>query len=86
MRIIPSAFKHGLAREEILSALDNPIYQEQRCTDPTQVFLIGTDTTLTPIEIVYTINADGEIVVFHAMPATQASRNRMRRSRGQRRT
>ena len=30
MRILPSAFKHGLKLEEILAALRSPIYHEQQ--------------------------------------------------------
>lgn len=82
MRLTTSAFKHGLAEEEIISALDNPIYRAEINDDPLKVLVVGVGSSFHSIEVLYTIDdTTGEIIIFHAMPTTRATFNKTRKKR-----
>ncbi|MFT4187646.1 MAG: hypothetical protein QM621_03610 [Aeromicrobium sp.] len=81
LRILQSALKHGVAADDIQSVLQRPVYEVVTRQGPLKVMVLGVDSMLRPIEIVYVINDDGTKVVIHAMSASRAFLNRVRRER-----
>lgn len=79
MKILRSAFKHGLTHEEIASAYENVIYSWTQQDNPLKVLMIGMTATCKTVELCYTIR-DGDIIVFHAMNCTNAIANRLKRT------
>lgn len=80
-RILASARKHGISDTTIRRILATPIYVFRLRADPPKNAVLGIDDRMRPIEVVYVINDDGTQVVIHAMPASTAFLNRVRRDR-----
>lgn len=81
LRILASALKHGVDEATIRHIVDAPIYTFELRQEPPKVALLGVGASMAPLEVVYVINDDGTLVVIHAMPATRAFLNRVRRDR-----
>jgi len=64
---IPSAFKHGVSEADIRRAFRTAIYDEPTEGDDGKYLLIGFNTALIPLEIMYNELDDGAFRVFHAM-------------------
>jgi len=79
IRILDSAYKHGLEKPAILSAFSNPIYSNHAQSNPLKILLLGISEDMHLIEIAYTINDDGTTVIFHAMKAPTALINQSKR-------
>ena len=77
VEILPSATKHGLAKEDVLNALRQSIYDETLETDPNKTLSIGYDGKARLLEIIFHVISDEKIVVFHAMPCRQTYIERM---------
>ena len=67
VEIIPSAYKHGQSKNDIISALENSIYDETLETDPNKTLAIGYDRNANLLEIIFHVLSDEYIVVFHTM-------------------
>ena len=67
VEILPSATKHGLIKEDILSALEHSIYDETLQADPNKTLSIGYDKKARLLEIIFHVISDEHIIVFHAM-------------------
>jgi len=69
---VPSAFKHGIAKEDILHALATVIYEgplegyENKCA------FVGFNRAGNPIEVFYNPVGEDTIKVFHAMGCRDA--------------
>ena len=80
MRILNSALKHGLSRDEITEAFARPIYEFTERNSPLKVILVGLGSRIPYIEIIYTQDEHtGETVIFHAMKASKQLINRAQR-------
>jgi hypothetical protein len=63
----PSAFKHGLTRENILCAMRECVYDSIFEGDPERFLLIGFDNNGNLLEILYNVIDEYSVRVFHAM-------------------
>lgn len=81
LRSLASALKHGVGESTIRHVVEAPIYTFELRQQPPKVALLGMGAGMQPLEVVYVINDDGTLVVIHAMPATRAFLNRVRRDR-----
>ena len=77
VEILPSATKHGLSKEDILSALERSIYDETLQTDPNKTLSIGYDKNARLLEVIFHVLSDEYIVVFHAMKCRKSYIERM---------
>ena len=68
IEIVPSALKHGKSTEDILSVLKRAVYDETLTTDPNKTLVVGFDANANLTEIIFLVLAEGEIIVYHAMP------------------
>ena len=68
IEIVPSALKHGKTMADILSVLERAIYDETLTADPNKTLAVGFDTNANLTEIIFLVLAEGQIVVYHAMP------------------
>ena len=64
--IAPSAYKHGLARDDILHAYRNPIRAWDLGDGLTMI--IGANRAALVLEVGY-VEGDYSVVIVHAMPA-----------------
>jgi hypothetical protein len=71
----PSAFKHGVTEAGIRFAFDNRLFEHPVARDEDKNLLIGLDTRLNPLEILYNEIDDHTVNVFHAMKCRKAWRN-----------
>jgi uncharacterized DUF497 family protein len=65
---VPSAFKHGVTKEDIRHAFTQKVYDETVEGDEEKNLLIGFDTNANVLEIMYNVLEPQKIRVFHAMP------------------
>ena len=71
VKFVPSAFKHGISREDIRHAILNWRYDDIDTDDPEKHLLIGFDHNANFIEIMYNV-IDGQVMkVFHAQKCTK---------------
>lgn len=69
MRILSSAFKHGLDESDITAAWNAYLKQFIERDDPLKVIRLGFDNRGRLLEVGGEIYADGTVKIFHAMPA-----------------
>jgi hypothetical protein len=81
LRILSSGLKHGVGEEAIRRTINAPLYVYELRGYPPKIALLGMTDRMQPLEVVYVINDDGTQVVIHAMPATRAFLNKVRRDR-----
>ena len=62
-----SALKHGIQKEDILYVVDNPILDNMIEIFPEKYLIIGFDRNGNLLEIVYELENDEILKVFHAM-------------------
>jgi hypothetical protein len=62
-----SAFRHGVAKEDIKHAIITKVYDAPLNGFPDKYAVIGFDTNGNPLEILYNPIDDDTISVFHAM-------------------
>jgi uncharacterized DUF497 family protein len=74
IRFVPSAFKHGITREDIRHAVLNWWYDDIDADDPEKHLLIGFDSNVNILEIMYNVIDEQTIKVFHAMKCTREHR------------
>ena len=67
VHINDSAFRHGIAKEDIHRALATVVFDGLLPKYANKFLLIGFDQNSNLIEIMYNINKDGSYNVFHAM-------------------
>jgi hypothetical protein len=67
VQINESAFRHGVAEEDILQALALPLVDRLMPQYRNKYLLIGFDRNSNLVEIMYNIRTDGSYNVFHAM-------------------
>lgn len=68
VEIHSSAFRHGIADEEILHAIDHPMVVDDIGEDPDRWLFIGPDRAANLLEVVVLITAEGHELIIHAMP------------------
>ncbi|MCL2318863.1 MAG: hypothetical protein FWC45_02170 [Treponema sp.] len=71
----PSAFKHGVTEDDIRFAFDNRLFDHPVAHQEEKNLLIGLDSQLNPLEILYNEIDDHTVNVFHAMKCRKAWRN-----------
>jgi hypothetical protein len=64
---VPSAFKHGVTREDILTTYENKIYEGPLEGYDNKYAFIGFNRMGNPIEVFYNPIGGDAIKVFHAM-------------------
>jgi hypothetical protein len=62
-----SAFKHGVAEEDIRWAIKTARYEELLEGYADKYLLLGSDTKGNPVEIVYETLGENGMYIFHAM-------------------
>ena len=77
IEILPSATKHGQSRDDIISALEQSIYDETLEDEPNKTLAIGYDNNARLLEIIFHVVTDEHIVVFHSMPCRKYYIERM---------
>jgi len=77
---VPSAFKHGISREQIECAINNMIYDETLENNPNKTLFIGFDQSSEAIEVVVNV-FENKMVVFHAMKCRKVYLDRIRRTK-----
>jgi len=78
VRYSKSAFKH-VAKDDIIHALLNAIYDDMLDKDNDKHLLIGFDIKLNLLEILYNVIDDEKIRIFHAMKCTEKHRKLVNR-------
>jgi hypothetical protein len=68
----PSAFKHGIAEEDIRIAIEQFVYNEIMEDNGEKHLLLGFDTRANLLEIIYNVINRQHINVFHAMKCRKA--------------
>lgn len=68
----PSAFKHGITETDIRFVFDNKLFDHPIVRQEGKNLLIGLDTRLNPIEVMYNEIDDNTVNVFHAMKCRKA--------------
>jgi hypothetical protein len=68
IEFVSSAFKHGVAKEAILQALERPRYEDLMEGYANKHLVLGFDGNANLLEIMYNIIGPEKIRVFHAMP------------------
>ena len=71
----PSAFKHGVNEADICFAFENKLFEHPIAHTENKNLLIGLDTRLNPLEILYNEIDDHTVNVFHAMKCRKAWRD-----------
>jgi hypothetical protein len=77
VQIRQSALKHGVTVDAINHAVEYALFADEDLeegSDPPKMLILGPDTAANLIEVIGTANADGELIVFHAMAARTAYR------------
>ena len=77
IEILSSATKHGQSKEDILTALEQSIYDETLESEPNKTLSIGYDSKARLLEIIFHVVTDDYIVVFHSMPCRKYYIERM---------
>jgi uncharacterized DUF497 family protein len=62
-----SAFKHGVTKADIRSALRNFLFDEADVNDPDKYLAIGFDLNGNLLEVIYKVIDENTVNVFHAM-------------------
>jgi hypothetical protein len=75
--ITSSALKHGKMANDILSVLENIVYDEMIDGDPGKTLLIGFDANARLTELILHEAEEHHIVVFHAMPCRKEYVNKL---------
>jgi hypothetical protein len=68
VRILRSAYKHGIVDADILHALDHLHVVEDIGEDPDRWLVLGSDRAANLLELVIIDTKEGESLVIHAMP------------------
>ena len=71
---VPSAFKHGVTKDDIVRTFETFIYEEMLEGFDNKHLLLGFNTLGNLIEVMYNRISDETIKVFHAMPCRKAFR------------
>jgi len=74
VEVLGSAYRHGVAIEDILHAVRNAIVIEEVAEDPTRYLVLGADQAGNLLELVVLDRPQGPAVI-HAMPLTTQYRN-----------
>jgi uncharacterized DUF497 family protein len=67
---VPSAFKHGVTKEDIRWIIEHPLYEDLLEGYQDKYLVIGYDTKQRLLEIIYNSIDENTIKVFHAMKCT----------------
>ena len=67
VKFASSAFKHGIAREDIYHGLNNAEYDDVLDDDNTKHLIVGFDRRTNLLEILYNVIDEQTVRVFHAM-------------------
>ena len=67
MEIHSSARRHGLADDDILHAIEQPMVVDDLGEDPDRWLVIGPDRAANLLEVVVLVTAEGDEVIIHAM-------------------
>jgi len=67
MRFSRSAFKHGITEKNIRCALNRPEYEGPLENDGDKNIVLGFDSSGNLLELLYDLEDDGSVNVFHAM-------------------
>jgi hypothetical protein len=80
IEITESALKHGKTKDDILSVLENIVYDEMIDDDPEKTLSVGFDINARLTELISHEAEEQHLVVFHAMPCRKEYvRNLIRR-------
>lgn len=79
IRVLESAYRHGLDDEDILQAWDRHLAQFRERDEPIKYIRIGFDTKARLLEVGGEIAGD-TTKIFHAMPARPKYTRRMKQS------
>ena len=71
----PSAFKHGVTKDNIVRAFETFIYEDMLEDFDNKHLLLGFNLVGNLIEVMYNRISNGAIKVFHAMPCRKAFRD-----------
>jgi len=77
VEILDSAYKHGISKEDILSAIHYDLYTETIEAEPNKTLIIGLDKQKRLIEIICHITSDDLVVVFHSMECRNYYKERL---------
>jgi uncharacterized DUF497 family protein len=74
VKFVPSAFKHGITRADIYHVLNNVEYDDVFDDDNEKHLVLGFDSNVNLLEILYNVIDEQTIKVFHAMKCTYTFR------------
>jgi len=74
MDVLPSAFRHGIANEDVQHALRNALVVEQVADDPDRFLVLGPDLSARILELIVLDRPIGPAVI-HAMLMRQQYRS-----------
>jgi len=77
IEILHSATKHGQSRDDIITALEQSIYDETLEDEPNKTLAVGYDSNAKLLEVIFHVVSDEHIVVFHSMPCCKYYIERM---------
>jgi len=72
VKLVPSAFKHGITEANIRHAIVNWRYDDVFEDDPEKHLLLGFDSNANLLEIMYNVIDEHSLKVFHAMKCRDA--------------
>jgi hypothetical protein len=81
----PSAYKHGIKREDMYYVIDHSTDRIQLEEDPTKFLYWGYDSSLRDLEVVTTELIDGVEVIIHAMKIRESTLKIIEEERNERR-
>jgi hypothetical protein len=79
VRFVPSAFRHGITREDIYHVLNNAEYDDVLDNDNEKHLVVGFDSRTNLLEILYNVVDEQTVKVFHAMKCRHAFRSLLER-------
>jgi uncharacterized DUF497 family protein len=74
VKFASSAFKHGITRADIYHALNNAEYDDVLDDDNEKHLVLGFDSKINLLEILYNVIDKETVRVFHAMKCTHTFR------------
>lgn len=72
MEIRGSAHRHGVASDDMLHAVANPMAVEDLGEDPDRWLVIGPDRAANLLEVIVLLSEEGTQMIVHVMPLRAA--------------
>lgn len=79
MEVHSSARRHGVADEDMLHAVRNPMVVDDLGDDPDRWLVVGPDRAANLLEVIVLLTEEGTEMIIHAMPLCPVYRRLLER-------